>query len=62
MKRTDYIYSCTQEQYNNRKVVIYGYSERNKLIKNDLSKRGIEVEFFVDSSISRQKVENVFSP
>ena len=52
MDRFDYIFQNTVNNYRNREIVIYGYSDRNKLVKNELEKRNLNVTFFVDRSKS----------
>lgn len=62
MERTEYIYNCIINDYKNREVVIYGYSERNKSVGEFLKNRGINIAFFVDSSRNRQKIKGVYAP
>lgn len=62
MVKTEYLYSCIKEDCGNRKIIIYGYSERNKNVECFLRSKGIAVSFYVDRSFEKQKIKKVYKP
>lgn len=60
--KTEYLYSCIKEDCRNRKIIIYGYSERNKSVECFLRSKGITVSFYVDRSFEKQKIKRVYKP
>lgn len=40
MDRTDYIFSMTSKFAGGRKIVLYGYNEKTRVIKNRLAEKG----------------------
>ena len=62
MDRKKYLLERLIKKRNNRQVVIYGHSERNKLLRTFFQEKGIQVAFFVDRSRACRMVKDVYSP
>ena len=60
MDRTDYIFSMTSKFAGGRKIVLYGYNEKTRVIKNRLAEKGMNIDLFVDHSLYQNKKPGVY--
>ena len=45
MDRIDYIFDITRKFANGRKILLYGYNEKTRGIKNRLAGKGMKIDF-----------------
>ena len=60
MDRIDYIFDITRKFANGRKILLYGYNEKTRGIKNRLAGKGMKIDFFVDHSLYQNKKPGVY--
>ena len=60
MDRTDYIFSMTSKFAGGRKIVLYGYNEKTRVIKNRLAEKGMNIDLFVAHSLYQNKKPGVY--
>lgn len=60
MDRIEYIFDITRKFANGRKILLYGYNEKTRGIKNRLAGKGMKIDFFVDHSLYQNKKPGVY--